>query len=106
LPTSHCLDCGIRPATVAEAEWLQDFVRRTTNHSAIAASSRRGAAAAAARNNGPSSDDEDEDESEASSGAEISGPEPSFTFNQPTGLLGEHSFSFSLYIWSQPFLPV
>ena len=58
---------------MAEAEFLQDFVRRTTNHQAIAASSRRGAAAVAALggSQGGSGEDEDEDEdSEASSSAE------------------------------------
>ncbi|KAG9050540.1 hypothetical protein FS837_004724 [Tulasnella sp. UAMH 9824] len=61
--------CGIRPATVAEAEFLQDFVRRTTNHAAIAASSRRGAAAVAAAQAaaGNGSDEEDDEESEVSS---------------------------------------
>ncbi|KAG9024169.1 hypothetical protein FRB95_012023 [Tulasnella sp. JGI-2019a] len=70
--------CGIRPASVAEAEFLQDFVRRTTNHSAIAASSRRGAAAVAAASaasrrgsshseSGNGSDEEEDDESENSS---------------------------------------
>lgn len=63
------IDCGIRPATVAEAEFLQDFVRRTTNHAAIAASSRRGAAAVAAAQAaaGNGSDEEDDEESEVSS---------------------------------------
>ncbi|KIO29528.1 hypothetical protein M407DRAFT_70388 [Tulasnella calospora MUT 4182] len=61
--------CGIRPATVAEAEFLQDFVRRTTNHAAIAASSRRGAAAVAAAQAaaGNGSDEEDDEDSEVSS---------------------------------------
>ncbi|KAG8983039.1 hypothetical protein FRB90_006354, partial [Tulasnella sp. 427] len=60
--------CGIRPATVSEAEFLQDFVRRTTNHAAIAASSRRGAAAvAAAQAAGAGSDEEDDEDSEVSS---------------------------------------
>ncbi|KAG8952661.1 hypothetical protein FRC04_004023 [Tulasnella sp. 424] len=61
--------CGIRPATVAEAEFLQDFVRRTTNHAAIAASSRRGAAAVAAAQaaQGNGSDEEDDEDSEVSS---------------------------------------
>ncbi|KAG8932553.1 hypothetical protein FRC02_000931 [Tulasnella sp. 418] len=77
--------CGIRPATVAEAEFLQDFVRRTTNHSAIAAGSRRGAAAAAAAaaaaGNGHGSDEEEDEDSEASSGLDAPGREPQFTFN-------------------------
>ncbi|KAG8970623.1 hypothetical protein FRC05_000559 [Tulasnella sp. 425] len=64
--------CGIRPATVAEAEFLQDFVRRTTNHAAIAASSRRGAAAVAAYQaaaGGNGSDEEDDQDSEVLSSA-------------------------------------
>ncbi|KAG8900020.1 hypothetical protein FRB99_006295 [Tulasnella sp. 403] len=90
--------CGIRPATVAEAEFLQDFVRRTTNHSAIAASSRRGAAAAAAAaaanassvTGGNISDEEDDEDSEASSnGAPYGDVKESYSF----GGAGHHASS-------------
>lgn len=28
-------DCGIRPATATEAEWLQEYIRRTNNHAGL-----------------------------------------------------------------------
>ena len=30
-------DCGIRPATSTEAEWLQDYIRRSNNHAGLPA---------------------------------------------------------------------
>lgn len=104
-PKSHALpfcltDCGIRPASVAEAEFLQDFVRRTTNHSAIAASSRRGAAAVAAaaaarggssHSSGHGSDEEEDDDSEASS-ASYDAKEPVYNFT--AGLQQQHAGGF------------
>ncbi|KAG8855823.1 hypothetical protein FRB96_006645 [Tulasnella sp. 330] len=90
--------CGIRPASVAEAEFLQDFVRRTTNHSAIAASSRRGAAAVAAANasrrgsshseSGHGSDEEDDEESENSSSGYVDSKEGVYGYSGFAGSNG------------------
>ncbi|KAF9510815.1 hypothetical protein BS47DRAFT_1373229 [Hydnum rufescens UP504] len=56
--------CGIRPATAAEAEWLQDFIKRTNNHRA-AANSRP------ASQSGRSSATDDSPEDEEDDGDEI-----------------------------------
>ena len=36
-PLTSPLDCGIRPATSTEAEWLQDYIRRSNNHAGLPA---------------------------------------------------------------------
>lgn len=63
--------CGIRPATSAEAEFLQDYIRKSNNSAAQqSVNAARMASEQAEASNRGGSDDEDEDESEggASSG--------------------------------------
>ncbi|PCH41203.1 hypothetical protein WOLCODRAFT_70581 [Wolfiporia cocos MD-104 SS10] len=63
--------CGIRPATSAEAEFLQDYIRKSNNTAAQqSVNAARMASEQAEASNRGGSDDEDEDESEggASSG--------------------------------------
>lgn len=53
------LDCGIRPSTAAEAEWLQDYIQKSNNNAAQASvNTARHAEAAKAEERS----DEDEDE--------------------------------------------
>jgi regulatory factor X len=60
------IDCGIRPATAAEAEWLQDYIQKSNNNatqtSVNAARHAEGSNRAEDR-----SDDDDEDGSEGAS---------------------------------------
>lgn len=63
-------DCGIRPATAAEAEWLQDFVKRT-NNARLQQGSRPGSqhsARSSATEDSPEEDEDDGDESGTSGG--------------------------------------
>ena len=59
------LDCGIRPATSAEAEWLQDYIHKSNNNAAQqsvnAARLAHEQADAVHKNEDRSDDDEDED---------------------------------------------
>jgi len=57
--------CGIRPATSAEAEFLQDYIRKSNNNAAQGSvNAARMASEQAEASNRGGSDDEDEDESE------------------------------------------
>jgi regulatory factor X len=38
-PCFASIDCGIRPATATEADWLQEYVRRSNNHAGLPAAS-------------------------------------------------------------------
>ncbi|KAF9534318.1 hypothetical protein CPB83DRAFT_756381 [Crepidotus variabilis] len=58
--------CGIRPATAAEAEWLQDYIQKSNNNAAQASVNAARQADAAGRSE-DRSDDDDEDESEGAS---------------------------------------
>ena len=66
LITSLIADCGIRPATSAEAEWLQDYIHKTNNHagqpSVNAARQANDQGDAADRSEG--GDEEDDEDSE------------------------------------------
>jgi len=59
------LDCGIRPATTAEAEWLQDYIQKSNNNSAQssvnAARLAQEQAESSTRSEERSEDEEDED---------------------------------------------
>lgn len=65
-------DCGIRPATSAEAEWLQDYIRKSNNNAAQqsvnAARLASEQAEASLRGEDRSDEDEEEDSEGASSG--------------------------------------
>lgn len=63
-------DCGIRPATSSEAEWLQDYIRKSNNHAAQ--SSINVARALDQSDNSGREDDDDDD-----GGDESEGPVPS-----------------------------
>lgn len=65
--------CGIRPATSAEAEWLQDYIQKTNNHagqSSVNAANRlaQEPSESANRSEERSDDDDDEDSEGAASG--------------------------------------
>lgn len=66
-------DCGIRPATSAEAEFLQDYIRKSNNNAAQqSVNAARMASEQAEASNRGGSDDEDEDESEGASSGNVS----------------------------------
>ncbi|ESK96011.1 dna-binding protein rfx2 isoform 4 [Moniliophthora roreri MCA 2997] len=65
--------CGIRPATSAEAEWLQDYIQKTNNHagqSSVNAANRlaQEQSEAANRSEERSDEDDDDDSESAASG--------------------------------------
>ncbi|KAL4262047.1 RFX-like DNA-binding protein [Pleurotus pulmonarius] len=53
--------CGIRPATAAEAEWLQDYIQKSNNNAGQASISAARAAQDQGETANKSEDDEDED---------------------------------------------
>ena len=57
-------DCGIRPSTQQEAEWLQDYVRKSNNNKAQADAAR----ASGKSGDEGGSDAEDDDESSEGGG--------------------------------------
>ncbi|KIJ56668.1 hypothetical protein M422DRAFT_149249 [Sphaerobolus stellatus SS14] len=62
--------CGIRPATASEAEFLQDYIRRSNNHAGLPAASiaaRPNAGGQFAREGSRSDDEDDDDGSEGHS---------------------------------------
>ncbi|KAF7352782.1 RFX-type winged-helix domain-containing protein [Mycena venus] len=62
--------CGIRPATSAEAEWLQDYIHKSNNNAGQAAANAGNARLASESNRSEDRSDEDEDEdSEGASSA-------------------------------------
>lgn len=61
------IDCGIRPATAAEAEWLQDYIQKSNNNAAQASVNAARHAEATNRPEDRSSDDEEEGSEGASS---------------------------------------
>ncbi|KAI0036828.1 hypothetical protein K488DRAFT_75815 [Vararia minispora EC-137] len=67
--------CGIRPATSAEAEWLQDYIRKSNNTAAqqsVNAARLASEQAESQRGGEDRSDDEDEDDSEGASSGRAS----------------------------------
>ncbi|TFY66941.1 hypothetical protein EVG20_g4143 [Dentipellis fragilis] len=67
--------CGIRPATSAEAEWLQDYIRKSNNNAAqqsINAARIANEQAEASQRGEDRSDEDDEDESEGGSSGNVS----------------------------------
>lgn len=57
-------DCGIRPATSAEAEWLQDYIRKSNNNAgqqSVNAARTQDQSESSSRGDDGSGDDEDED---------------------------------------------
>lgn len=68
--------CGIRPATSAEAEWLQDYIHKSNNHagqpSVNAARQAQDQADASHRNEERSDEDEDDADSEGLPSANVS----------------------------------
>ncbi|KAF5389106.1 hypothetical protein D9757_004905 [Collybiopsis confluens] len=69
-------NCGIRPATSAEAEWLQDYIHKSNNHagqpSVNAARQAQDQADASHRNEERSDEDEDDVDSEGLPSANVS----------------------------------
>src|SRR5580693_7080006 len=65
--TSVLPDCGIRPSTASEAEWLQDFINRTNNARNQNANSRptsqSGRSSSANEDDSPDDDDEEANDS-------------------------------------------
>ncbi|KAH7914347.1 hypothetical protein BJ138DRAFT_417729 [Hygrophoropsis aurantiaca] len=60
--------CGIRPATSAEAEWLQDYIRKSNNNAGQQSINAARAAQESSENKGEErSDEDDDDDSEGSS---------------------------------------
>lgn len=62
--TSTFIDCGIRPATSAEAEWLQDYIRKSNNNAgqtSVNAARAQDQSESSSRGDDGSGDDEDED---------------------------------------------
>jgi regulatory factor X, other len=64
IESAHLTDCGIRPATSAEAEWLQDYIHKSNNHAGQPSvnAARLAQEQADATNGGEGRSDEDEDE--------------------------------------------
>lgn len=70
--TCSCTDCGIRPATSAEAEWLQDYIHKSNNNAAQAsvnAARLSNDQSESAGRNEDRSDEDDEDDSEGNNSA-------------------------------------
>lgn len=70
--TRSCTDCGIRPATSAEAEWLQDYIHKSNNNAAQAsvnAARLSNDHSESAGRNEDRSDEDDEDDSEGNNSA-------------------------------------
>ncbi|KAF8592343.1 hypothetical protein K439DRAFT_1503084 [Ramaria rubella] len=70
--------CGIRPATSTEAEWLQDYIRRSNNHAGLPAATLPVRPSQGGPNinqgyNREGSRSEDEDEDDGSEGASSNG---------------------------------
>jgi regulatory factor X len=64
------IDCGIRPATSAEAEWLQDYIHKSNNNAgqqSVNAARAQDQSENPSRGDDGSGDDEDEDSEEPSS---------------------------------------
>ncbi len=60
-------DCGIRPATSAEAEWLQDYIHKSNNHAgqpSVNAARLANEQAETTTRSEERSDDDDDDDSE------------------------------------------
>jgi regulatory factor X, other len=55
-------DCGIRPATSAEAEWLQDYIHKSNNNAGQSSVTAARLAHAESANRGEDRSDEDEDD--------------------------------------------
>lgn len=66
-----CTDCGIRPATSTEAEFLQDYIRKSNNNAAQQSVNAARMASEQAEG-GKGSDDEDDEESDGPSSANAS----------------------------------
>ncbi|KAG5221088.1 DNA-binding protein [Salix suchowensis] len=62
--------CGIRPATAAEAEWLQDYIQKSNNNAGQASIN----AARSAQDQGETANKSEDDEDEDSEGASSSMP--------------------------------
>ncbi|KZW04023.1 hypothetical protein EXIGLDRAFT_600153 [Exidia glandulosa HHB12029] len=71
--------CGIRPSTAAEAEWLQDYVRKSNNNKSQADASRN-------HKSGDEGGSDDEDENESSEGGGPPTKRASLTINGGKGL--------------------
>lgn len=71
----HCLflaDCGIRPATSAEAEFLQDYIRKSNNNAGQSSINAARAAQESGENANKGEERSDEDEDEDSEGSSAS----------------------------------
>lgn len=70
--TSRFADCGIRPATSAEAEWLQDYIRKSNNNagqtSVNAARAQDQSETSSRGDEGSGDDDDDDSEGPSSNG--------------------------------------
>lgn len=66
-----CIDCGIRPATSTEAEFLQDYIRKSNNNAAQQSVNAARLASEQAEA-GKGSDEEDDEESDGQSSANAS----------------------------------
>jgi len=87
-------DCGIRPATATEAEWLQEYIRRSNNHAGLPAANMAARPNAGGQMNQQSytregsrsdGDDDDDDGSEgnSSSGQQAKAPSKSNSLSLP-----------------------
>jgi regulatory factor X, other len=68
-PLAPCTDCGIRPATSTEAEFLQDYIRKSNNTAAQQSVNAARLASEQAEGGNRGSDEEDDDESDGPSSA-------------------------------------
>jgi regulatory factor X, other len=59
---SILIDCGIRPATSAEAEWLQDYIHKSNNNAGQSSVTAARLAQAESANRGEDRSDEEEDD--------------------------------------------
>ncbi|GJJ07458.1 hypothetical protein Clacol_001660 [Clathrus columnatus] len=84
-------DCGIRPATTTEAEWLQEYIRRTNNHAGLSSTTLPVRPSNSLQNNsqhsytreGSRSDPEDDDDDGVNSEGASSSNGHSKNFSNP-----------------------
>lgn len=77
-------DCGIRPATSAEAEWLQDYIQKSNNHAGQpSVNAQRLAQEQETNNRGEERSDEDDDEDSEGANSANASKRNSLSLSEP-----------------------
>lgn len=76
-------DCGIRPATSAEAEWLQDYIQKSNNNAAQNANNNNGAGNEQGGDGAGQSEGDDDDEDSEDAGSAPGSKRNSLILNDP-----------------------